>query len=103
MGWQMDLSSDSCLAISTATPRATYWGSRLGSATGLLMDSLMATELYRVTIENDRHVQTETLLSDLARIRDIEVEAGGTLLLLLEHESGGRIVRMSPADADPPL
>ena len=68
-----------------------------------VIGSLMATELYRVTIEGDRHVQTETLISDLARIRDVELEAGGTLLLLLEHESGGQIVRVSPADATPPL
>ena len=62
----------------------------------LLIGSLKATELYRVRIDGERHVETEVLIRDLGRIRDVEREPGGTVLLLLEHDSGGRIVRMVP-------
>ena len=63
-----------------------------------LVGSLKGSDLFRVLIEGDRHVRTETLIHDLARIRDIEVDADGTVLLLLEHASGGQIVRMVPVD-----
>ena len=63
-----------------------------------LVGSLPGSDLFRVLIEDDRHVRTETLIHDLARIRDIEVDADGTVLLLLEHASGGQIVRMVPVD-----
>jgi len=65
-----------------------------------LVGSLKGNELYRVVIEGDRHVSTEVLVRDLGRIRDVEVEAGGAILLLLEHDSGGQIVRMRPADGE---
>ena len=63
-----------------------------------LVGSLKGSDLFRVLIEEDRHVRTETLIHDLARIRDIEVDVDGTVLLLLEHASGGQIVRMVPVD-----
>ena len=44
-------------------------------------------------------VHRETLITDLARIRDVEVGADGLVYLLLEHASGGRIVRLAPAAA----
>jgi glucose/arabinose dehydrogenase len=47
-------------------------------------------------LEGDRVVHTETLLSSLARIRDVEVALDGTIYLLLEHSSGGQIVRLVP-------
>lgn len=65
----------------------------------LIVGSLKATELYRAKIGVDGQVQLETLLSDLARIRDVEVDADGRVLLLLEHASGSRIVRLVPVDA----
>ena len=50
-------------------------------------------------IEGERVVHRETLLRSLARIRDVEVGPDGFVyLLLLEHETGGRIVRLVPAD-----
>ncbi|MEQ8859854.1 MAG: PQQ-dependent sugar dehydrogenase [Pseudomonadales bacterium] len=61
-----------------------------------LVGSLKATELYRFVIDGDTLTHSEILLADLARIRDIEEEPGGTLLLLLEHESGSMIVRLVP-------
>lgn len=63
-----------------------------------LLGSLKGSDLYRVLVEDERHVRTELLVRDLARIRDVEVDAEGHVLLLLEHESGGQIVRMIPAD-----
>ena len=60
----------------------------------LIAGSLKATELYRFVLDDDKLVHTETLLEDLARIRDVEIGLGGSILLLLEHESGSRIVRL---------
>ena len=64
----------------------------------LIVGSLKATELYRFVLDGDRLVHTEILLKDLARIRDVEVGPDGAILLLLEHESGSKIVRLVPAD-----
>jgi len=64
----------------------------------LIVGTLKATELYRMVLEGDRVVQRETLIRGLARIRDIEVAPDGTILLLLEHASGGRIVRLVPVE-----
>ena len=61
-----------------------------------LVGSLKGRELYRVTIEDGREVHRETLVSELARIRDIEVAPDGSVLLLLEHASGGQVVRLVP-------
>ena len=61
-----------------------------------IVGSLKATELYRIVLDGDRHVHTEVLLRDLARIRDVAVGPGGVIYLLLEHESGSRIVRLVP-------
>jgi len=60
----------------------------------VIVGSLKATALYRWVIEEDRVVHQETLLEGLARIRDVETGPDGALYLLLEHRSGGRIVRM---------
>jgi len=62
----------------------------------LIVGTLKATELQRIRIEDDRPVQREILLRDLARIRDVETAPDGTLLLLLEHATGGQIVRLVP-------
>ncbi len=61
------------------------------------MGSLKATDLYRIEIDGDQVRHEELLIDNLARIRDIEVAAGGEIVLLLEHASGGRIVRLTPA------
>jgi glucose/arabinose dehydrogenase len=62
----------------------------------LLVGTLKATELYRMAVEGDRVVGTETLLAGLGRIRDIEVGADGTVYLLLEHASEARVLRLVP-------
>ena len=62
----------------------------------LLIGSLKATELYRVVPNGDGAARVETLLKGLGRIRDVATTADGTVLVLLEHASGGRIVRLVP-------
>jgi glucose/arabinose dehydrogenase len=61
-----------------------------------LVGSLKAAELYRMEIRADKHIHTEVLIKDLARIRDVEMGTDGLVYLLLEHETGSRIVRLLP-------
>jgi glucose/arabinose dehydrogenase len=63
----------------------------------MLVGTLKATELYRMVIDEDHVVHSETLLEGLGRIRDVEVGPDGGVYLLLEHRSGARIVRLVPA------
>lgn len=62
----------------------------------LLVGTLKATELYRMVLDGDRVVHRETVLSEIGRIRDIETATDGTILLLIEHKEGGRILRLMP-------
>lgn len=63
----------------------------------LLVGTLKATELYRMEVSGNRVVRRETLLSGLGRIRDVAADADGLVYLLLEHQSGSRILRLVPA------
>jgi aldose sugar dehydrogenase len=63
----------------------------------MLVGTLKATELYRMVVKGDQVVHRELLLKGLGRIRDIAIGADGLVYLLLEHASGGRIVRLVPA------
>jgi glucose/arabinose dehydrogenase len=69
-----------------------------GWRNNMLVGTLKATELYRMVVDGERVVHTETLLEDLGRIRDVEAGPDGLVYLLLEHASGGRILRLSPAE-----
>jgi len=62
----------------------------------LIVGTLRASDLYRIELRGDAVVGVETLLQDLARIRDVAIGPEGQLYLLLEHDSGGRIVRVVP-------
>jgi len=69
----------------------------------LIVGTLRASDLLRFDVEYDadgtpRIVGRETLIEDIARVRDVEVAPDGALLILLEHDSGGRVVRMQNAD-----
>ena len=64
----------------------------------MLVGSLKAADLYRFVFEDGELVHRETLIEDLARFRDIEVGPEGEIYLLLEHDSGSRIVRVTPGD-----
>lgn len=62
-----------------------------------IVGSLAARELYRVDVRGDGEV--EKLLTNIGRIRDVEVGPDGLVYLLLEHPDGGHIVRLVPDDA----
>ena len=64
----------------------------------MIVGSLKARSLYRLVFENNELAYQETLISDLARIRDVEVGNDGEIFLLLENNAGGKIVRMVPAN-----
>lgn len=63
----------------------------------IIAGSLKAKTLYRFVIEDNKLVEKETLVENIGRIRDIEVDAEGHILLLSEHAEGSKILRMSPA------
>ena len=60
------------------------------------IETLKATELYRMVLRGNEVVHTETLVKNLARIRDVETGPDGAVYLLLEPGSGGQIVRLVP-------
>jgi glucose/arabinose dehydrogenase len=62
----------------------------------LIVGTLKATELYRMEVDHGRVTHREVLLAGMGRIRDVAVGADGCIYLLLEHDSGGRIVRLVP-------
>ena len=62
----------------------------------IIVGTLKARELYRMVLEDNKVIHIETLLKDFARIRDIESGPDGAIYLLLEHASGGQIVRVAP-------
>ena len=63
----------------------------------LIVGTLKATELYRMVLKGDKVVHRETLLSGMGRIRDVEIGPDGMVYLLIEHDSGGRILKLVPA------
>ncbi len=65
----------------------------------MIVGTLRATDLLRMEVVDDEVVHTEVLLEDLARFRDIETGPTGKLYVLLEHATGGQIIRIAP---DPP-
>ena len=66
----------------------------------IIVGTLRATDLLRMEVVDDQVVHTETLLEDLARIRDIEIGPRGELYVLLEHASGGQIIRLMPVASE---
>ena len=64
----------------------------------MLMGTMKARTLYRLTTDGDRVINREVLFKDVGRIRDIEIGADGTPFLLMEQDEGSIIVRMSIAD-----
>lgn len=65
----------------------------------ILVGTLRATDLLRMEVVNNKVVHTETLLEDLARLRDIEMGPNGELYVLLEHKTGSKIIRLVPVDS----
>ncbi|MFK7912771.1 MAG: PQQ-dependent sugar dehydrogenase [Pseudomonadales bacterium] len=63
----------------------------------VLIGSLKGSSLFRMAFEGTELIARETLIKDLARIRDVEVGYDGLVYLLLESKSGSSIVRLRPA------
>lgn len=64
----------------------------------VLIGSLKGGSLYRMAFDGTSMIHRETLINNLARIRDIEVGYDGLIYLLLESKSGSGIVRLRPVD-----
>ena len=62
----------------------------------IILGTLKDSTLYRVRLPDEGPAEVEPLTNRIAPIRDVEVDRDGNILLLLEHESGGAIVRMLP-------
>ena len=62
----------------------------------VLLGSLKGSSLFRFVFDGARLLHQETIIKDLARIRDVEVGYDGLVYLLLETESGSAIVRLLP-------
>lgn len=74
-----------------------YTGARFDQWEGdFLVGSLKASDLYRVSIRDGEVIDQEVLMADVGRIRDIDLSASGDVYLLLEHQSGGRILKLVP-------
>lgn len=64
----------------------------------ILIGSLKGSSLFRMVFDGRNLIHRETLIKDLARIRDVEVGFDGLVYLLLENKAGSTIVRLVPRD-----
>ena len=64
----------------------------------IIVSSLKGRCLYRMELDGNKVVHSETLITGLARFRDIETAPNGDILLLLEDSAGSKIVRLTPAN-----
>lgn len=62
----------------------------------VLIGSLKGSSLFRMVFDGSNLIHRETLIKDLARIRDVEIGFDGLVYLLLENEAGSTIVRLVP-------
>ena len=69
-----------------------------GWQNNVIIGSLKGSSLFRMVFDGKKLVHRETLIKDLARIRDVEVGFDGLLYLLLENKAGSSIVRLVPRD-----
>ncbi|NKB44627.1 MAG: c-type cytochrome [Alphaproteobacteria bacterium] len=78
-----------------------YKGSKFSKwQDNIIVGTLRASDLSRIVIEGAKVVHTEVLLENVARFRDVETGPDSTLYVLLEHDSGGQILRLVPAITD---
>ena len=61
----------------------------------IIVGTLRASDLLRIRMTDHQSVHQETLLEDVVRFRDIEVGPAGEIYLLLEHDSGGQIIKLT--------
>lgn len=62
----------------------------------ILVGSLKAQTLYRLRIEDGALQETEKIVTNVGRIRDVEMGADGFVYLAVEHADGGALVRIRP-------
>ncbi len=78
---------------------AFYTGDRFSNwYQNVLIGSLKGSSLFRMVFDGNKILHRETLIKDLARIRDVEVGYDGLVYLLLENKAGSSIVRLVPAE-----
>ena len=63
----------------------------------IIVGTLRASDLLRMRVTDHQLVHQETLLEDVVRFRDVEVGQAGEIYLLLEHDSGGQIIKLMSA------
>ena len=74
-----------------------YQGLRFPNWQGdVLIGSLKGSSLYRMVFDGNELVSQETLISDLARIRDVEVGFDGLVYLLVETKTESAILKLVP-------
>lgn len=62
----------------------------------LLIGTLKAKTLYRVRISDDEVAESEKLITNLGRIRDVAMGNEGYVYLAIEHDDNGSLWRMRP-------
>jgi glucose/arabinose dehydrogenase len=62
----------------------------------MIVATLAKNDLWRYVVNEEGAAETETLIRGLGRFRDVEVGPDGSLLVLLEHRTGSRILRIVP-------
>ena len=74
-----------------------YEGDQIpGWSNNIIVGSLAGSNLYRLVLEGNQVIHKETLISRLARFRDVEMSPTGEVFLLLEHTKGSKIVKIVP-------
>ena len=63
----------------------------------MIVGTLGKNDLWRYVVDATGEIERETLIAGLGRFRDVEVGPEGELVVLLEHRSGSRILRIVPA------
>ncbi|MEM7361062.1 MAG: PQQ-dependent sugar dehydrogenase [Pseudomonadota bacterium] len=65
-------------------------------ADDLLIGTLKAKTLYRVRLSGDEVLETEKLITDFGRIRDVTMGGDGFIYLAIEHDENGSLWRLRP-------
>ena len=66
----------------------------------LITGSLKGNTLFRFRVDEGGTIERETLIEGIGRIRDVEVNATGDILLLIENANGGKILLLRPDAPD---
>ncbi len=77
---------------------AFHSGEAFGDWNGdLLIGSLTPGGVVRLSLEDGRVVEEERLLRDMGRVRDVEIQADGSFLILTDREDG-EVIRVTPEE-----